>query len=70
MDTRRIAAQFALEILEKRKRGGRWSWEHYINGPISDAQTREIESLVGCWCYDNDADAVRFYTNSNHPRWR
>lgn len=59
---------FYVEIeAVKRASGGRWTWERFLPGPIDDSFANLICEFAGCWCYDNNATKVRFYTNQNHP---
>ena len=55
---------------EKQSSGSKWTWEQYVDGPLSDSDVDTITRLAGCWCYDNKVSQVRFYTNQNHERWR
>lgn len=65
------AMKFRREISEKKASGyEKWNWEHLVPGPLDNDEWRFISEIAGCWCYDNGADPVRFYTNHNHPMWR
>ena len=72
MDNATITGQaFLLKILSKEKssKGNNWTWEDYVNGPVSESFADTVCSIAGCWCYDNRSSRVRFYTNGRHERW-
>ncbi len=59
-----------FQEIEAKRTNGKWSWEKYIPGPLSESEVSTIASLAGCWTDYGSAQAgeqVRFFTNQNHP---
>jgi len=72
MNANDVGGAFLAEIMstQKANRGGNWTWERYVDGPVSDSFVNTVCSMAGCWCQDANSSRVRFYTNNRHDRWR
>ena len=71
MDAFTMGMAFRTEIQSTQSvnRGLKWTWERYVDGPLSTSFVNTVCDTAGCWCYDNTSTSVKFYTNSNHNHW-
>jgi len=64
-----VIFQRQIRKIQMESFGENWTWENYMEGPISSEDAELVMGIAGCWCEDASKQSVKFYTNQSHPSW-